>query len=276
MRNFKIQLKEQGYFVKGGTLECILMNHPFDAGREDWKRPAVVVVPGGGYGFVSKREGEPVANYFLANGFQAFVLTYLISADGVSYPEQFLELASAVDFVKKHAEEYNVNPDEVFVVGFSAGGHLVGNLATQYMEAPALAGMALDSKPTAAGLAYPVIYPEGHMGSYVNLLQGYDGEEKKRLMEKLTLDKAVTKDTVPSFLWSTAGDMLVPPQNALRYAKACADNGVLFEIHVYPQGGHGGSTADWEVNGQEQFLRKNHAWLENCASFFRLFVKETF
>ena len=276
MRNYKIQLKEQGYSVQGGTLECILMDRPFDSGFEGWKRPAVIVVPGGGYGFVSKREGEPVANYFLANGFQAVVLTYLVSGDGVSYPEQLIEIASAVDFVKKHAEEYNVNPDEVFVVGFSAGGHLVGNLATQYMEAPVLAGQSLDCKPTAAGLSYPVVYPEGHMGSYVNLLQGYDGEEKERLMKKLTLDKAVTKDTVPSFLWSTAGDGLVPPQNALRYAMACAENGVLFEIHVYPQGGHGGATADWEVNGQEQFLRKIHAWLENCASFFRLFVKETF
>lgn len=276
MRNYKISLKEQGYRLKGGLLECILMDKPFDSGRDDWKRPAVIVVPGGGYAFVAKREGEPVSNYFLANGFQTFILTYLVAGDGVSYPEQFLEIASAVDFVKKHAEEYNVNPDEVFVVGFSAGGHLTGTIATLYMEASSLMGQPLDSKPAGVGLSYPVIYPEGHMGSYINLLQGYDGVEKERLMEKLTLDKAVTKDTVPSFLWSTAGDKLVPPQNALRYATACADHGVPFEIHVYPQGGHGGSTADHEINGTEDFLRKNRAWMENCASFFRLFVKEPF
>lgn len=276
MRNYKIALKEEGYRLAGGTLECILSDNPFEDGRKDWKRPAVIVAPGGGYQFVAKREGEPVANFFLANGFQTFVLTYLVACDGVSYPEQMLELAAAVDFVKKHAEEYNVNKDEVFIVGFSAGGHLVGSLATLYAEAPALMGQPLDCKPTGAGLSYPVIYPEGHMGSFVSVLQGYEGEEKARLMEKLTLDKAVTKDTVPSFLWSTAEDKLVPPQNALRYAMACAENGVPFEIHVYPQGGHGGATADYEVCANLDFLRKNHTWLENCASFFRLFIKEPF
>lgn len=280
MRNYKISLKEEGYPVAGGRLECILTDKPFDVGNENWKRPAVVVVPGGAYAVASKREGEPVANYFLANGFQAFVLTYLCVNDGVRFPEQLVELASAVDFVKKHAKEYDVNPDEIFVVGFSAGGHLVGNLATQYAEVPALCGVSLDCKPTAVGLSYPVIYPEGHMGSYENLLRGYEGEERETLMKKLTLDEAVTKDAAPSFIWSTAGDTCVPPQNALRYATACAEQGVLFELHVYPYGDHGGSTGDCEMmavwKGLKGASEKNRTWLPDCASFFRLFTKEDF
>ena len=173
MKVAKINLKDEYAFLQGGTLDCLLAEYPFEnENNGNWKRPAVIVVPGGGYHFVSKREGDPIALEFLSRGFHAFVLTYLISSDGVRYPEQLLELASAVDYVRKNAEKMDVNPDEIFVVGFSAGGHLTGNLAIEYQSASAKAGVTLDCKPTAVGLAYPVISQKhGHCGSYDNLLQ---------------------------------------------------------------------------------------------------------
>ena len=198
MRNFKVELKNEGYAVQGGELNCILMDYPFDGERGPWKRPAVIVCPGGGYGFVSRREGEPVANYFYGKGFQAFILTYMVACDGVRYPEQLLEVSSAVDYVKKHAEEFDINPEEIFVVGFSAGGHLVANLAVEHMNASGYAGQPLDARPTAVGLCYPVIYYEGHRGSFDNLLNGYDEKTTEELRRKLSLETAVTADTVPS------------------------------------------------------------------------------
>ena len=79
MKVYTVDLKEKYSFLQGGNLECILMDYPMDRVSDGWKRPAVVVVPGGGYGMVSKREGDPIAAEFFAQGFQAFVLTYEIT-----------------------------------------------------------------------------------------------------------------------------------------------------------------------------------------------------
>ena len=130
----KVDLTAEYPFLQGGELLCIAADYIFDGEVDSaWKRPAVIVVPGGGYGMVSKREGEPVAHAFLAKGFQVFILTYRVGEE-VRYPEQLCEIAAAVDYVKKHADEFSVNPQEVFAVGFSAGGHLVGNLCVEHQN----------------------------------------------------------------------------------------------------------------------------------------------
>ncbi len=287
MRSFTVQLKEEYPFLKGGSLEGLLADYPFDGGREKlpdwwtggrtWKRPAVVVVPGGGYGMTSKREGAPVAAAFFAKGFQVFILNYLCRPQGVRYPEELLELASAVDYVRKNAAEFDVDPNEIFVVGFSAGGHLTGNLAVEYATVSQKAGTKLDCKPTAVGLCYPVISQiHGHQGSYDNLLAEYSEEEKQKLYPILNLNEAVTKDTPPAFIWTTATDGTVPADNALRYALALADNGVSYELHVYPHGVHGISTGNKEINAPNPELVRIARWVDDCASYFRLFTEEEF
>lgn len=272
-----IDLKEY-YPVKGGTLKCIAMSFPWDAGHENWKRPAVIVVPGGAYSMVSKREGEPVAMEFLAKGFQVFVLTYLCAPQGVSYPEQLIEVASAVDYVKKHAEEYSVNPDEVFVVGFSAGGHLTANLAVEHQNVSAKAGVELDCRPTAVGLSYPVISSKtGYAGSHANLLCQYSEEEKAILMKTLELDEQVSDLTPPSFIWTTKEDKTVPCENSLLFAMALAKRDIPFELHVYPNGAHGKGTGNLEINDQmTESERRVVQWVENCIAFFRSFCVEKF
>ncbi|MBQ8295442.1 MAG: alpha/beta hydrolase [Clostridia bacterium] len=279
MKTYTVDLTQEYAFLAGGKLDCILMDFPWDGDRSerDWKRPAVIVVPGGGYGFVSKREGEPVATAFLARGFQTFILTYLIAGDGVRYPEQLLEVSAAVDYVRKHAKELDVNPDEIFVVGFSAGGHLTGNLAVEHQNVSQKAGVALDCKPTAVGLCYPVISKiHGHQGSYENLLNGYTEEAQAELLKTLNLNEAVSKETPPAFIWATAEDNGVPADNALRYALALADKEIAYELHVYPQGWHGLSTASKEINGISDVYARVPHWLDDCAAFFRLYVKEPF
>ncbi|MBQ8374380.1 MAG: alpha/beta hydrolase [Clostridia bacterium] len=271
-----VSLKEE-YGLEGGELECVCMQTPFD-GAPDWKRPAVIVVPGGGYSMVSRREAMPIASAFLARGFQTFVLTYLCCGDGVRYPEQLLELGCAVDYVKKHAEEFFVNPDEVFAVGFSAGGHLTANLAVEYPTLSEKLGREVEGKPAAVGLVYPVISTEtGYVGSHNNLLNGYTDEAKEELLKTLNLDNAVSETTAPAFLLSTAQDALVPATNAMRFATALAKHKVDYELHVYPCGSHGGATFDYEVNTDRNpdFIR-NRRWLDDCATFFRRYTKEVF
>ena len=271
----KIYLKEN-YHVKGGELTCFIADMPFDENRADWKRPAVIVVGGGGYAMVSKRESEPVALRFLAKGFQAFCLKYDCMPQGVKYPEQLLQLACAVDYVKQNATRFHVDERQVFAVGFSAGGHLVGNLSTDYMQALDAYGEALDCKLAAAGLCYPVISAKyGHTGSFSNLLRGAE-DKKEALFQKVNLDEIVCARTVPAFIWATAEDSVVPVENSLQYARKLAREKISFELHIYPKGEHGLSTCDKELNGEKVFLSKNEKWLDDCASFFKDIVGKKF
>ncbi len=275
MKNYSIELSKE-YPVQGGTLDCILMDFPFDIPGE-WKRPALIVVPGGGYGMVSKREGEPIAAAFWVRGFQTFVLTYLCQPDGARYPEQLCELAAAVDYVKKNADALNVNKDEIFVVGFSAGGHLTANLAVDYANVAQKIGMELDCQPTAVGLSYPVISEKyRHTMSHNNLLSGYTEEAIEELLKQTNLDEMVTDKTAPSFLWATATDACVPVQNTLHFATKLAENGVSFEVHVYPEGVHGLATADYEVCPVNVHDKRISRWVDDCAAFFRRYIKETY
>ena len=108
MKNVIVNLAKE-YGLQGkATLQCMAMDMPWDVKKDTWKRPALIVVPGGGYGIVSKREAEPVALPFLSKGYQTFILTYSVGGEnGFSYPQQLLEAAAAVDYVKKHADEFN-------------------------------------------------------------------------------------------------------------------------------------------------------------------------
>ena len=275
MKIVNVSLKEE-YGAKKGTLTCLSLDDTYPRNGVEWKRPCVIVVPGGGYASVSKREGEGVAARFLAMGFQTAVLTYSVVGEGAKYPDQLIELGCAVDYVKKHAEELYVNPDEVFVVGFSAGGHLTANLAVEYEAVGTYAGVPLDAKPTAVGLGYPVITSKtSYVGTHANLLNGYSEEEKAELLKRLNLDEAVTERTAPAYSWATATDNLVPAVNSLRFATALAEHKVAYELHIYPEGQHGLSTGDDEVSpfGED---KKYVAWVEDCGAFFRKFCVEKF
>lgn len=295
MKTFKIKLKEQNYNVMGGELNCFLNHCPMDHADPAWRRPAVIVVPGGGYWIVSRREGEPIADYFRARGFQTFVLTYLTigmfkeradfwcvdeadapDMDEVRYPEQLIELGAAVDYVRTHADELNVNPDEIFAVGFSAGGHLVADLAVEYASVGEKAGQPLNCKPTAVGLSYPVITSkEKYTGTHDNLLQGYTAEAKAELLKTLNLDEAASETTAPAFIWATATDNVVPSANSLRFALALANHGVPYELHVYPQGVHGLSTVERALEPEltDEVVRAAR-WKDDCTEFFKQFIKE--
>ena len=272
----KIDLAKE-YGLQGGELECICLDLPFDK-QQAWKRPAVIVVPGGGYAMCSRREAEVVALPFLARGFQAFILRYKTASDGVCYPEELLELASAFDYVRKNADQLFVNPEEVFAVGFSAGGHLVADLSCEHMLIEEKYGKPLDCKPTAVGLGYPVIYNEGHRGSFINLVKGLPEEEAARVKSALNLDERVTKDTSPAFIWSTFEDSCVPCENSLRYARALKAANVRFALHIYPFGEHGLSTADNEIADYygAKAVEGARGWIDECCKFFRIYTKEIY
>ena len=261
--------------LKGGSLIPLILPYPFDADGLPYKRPALILVPGGAYIMVSKREGLAAASRFLSHGFQTFVLDYSISPDEV-YPEQLKELACAVDYIKKHADEYWVNADEVFAIGFSAGGHLVGDLAMEEKGMKEEHALDVDCKVKAIGLIYPVIsHLFGYAGTHNHLLEGL--KEKEALLDKLALHKHVQEGQAPAFIATSVADQIVPAENALYYACALKEKKVPFELHLFPTGWHGFSLATDEINPGEDHskLGKNmKSWPEMCANFFKGFCAE--
>ena len=251
-----ICLKELYSCLRGGTLKVLCLDNPWGDGRA-WARPAVIVVPGGAYAFVSKREGEPVAANFLSAGYQVCVLEYLCSADGASYPEQLFELGCAVDYLKSNAERLHISPKEVFAVGFSAGGHLAGMLGTMFNRAEiktALGQKATLVRPDAMILAYPVITggEKAHGASFYNLFGGDD----YAMRAELSIEKNVTANSSPAFIWTTVDDDLVPSENSLLMATALKAAGVPFELHMFESGHHGLSLATEETGSVNKVVQK--------------------
>ena len=265
------------YNVTGGVLTSYITDRPLDSKFGSWKRPAVIIVPGGAYSFCSKREAEIVALEFLSRGFHAFVLEYLCVGDAAAYPEQMLELAASVDFTKKNAAEMSINPKEIFAVGFSAGGHLVGCLSTDYRTAQNFYSEKLDCELTAAGLIYPVISDKyGHLDSHDNIFRNAGEKFRKDNIRLTRLDENVCQVTAPAYIFSTAQDKTVPPVNAMRYAEALSRKNIPFELHISKNGKHGMSTGSAEINSDTKGISRNRAWLSDCVGFFREYIKEEF
>ena len=276
MINNVIELKNF-YDLKGGRLTSLAADYPFDEKGLDWRRPAVIIVPGGAYSFCSKREGEPVGFRFLANGYNVFILDYLCEPEGVYYPEQLLELACAVDYVRKNAESYNTNPDEIFAVGFSAGGHLTASLASDYKIAKSFYPGEIDPKLSAAGLIYPVISDlHGHCASHENLFVHAPEGYKDKYFGFTRTDECVCEDSCPAYIFSTFEDSCVSALNSLKYAEALKKQDIPFEIHIFKDGDHGMATADNEINNDNSRFSRNQSWTKECADFFRSFCKESF
>lgn len=137
--------------------------------------------------------------------------------------------------------------------------------------------MKLDCRPTAVGGSLSRHCAQvRHCASLENLLLGYTDEAKTELLKGLELDELVTEQTPPAFICSTSEDTCVPPINSLAFATELAKRNIKFELHVYPQGAHGMSACNEEICPPSGFLTKNGQWLEDCASFFRLFTAEKF
>lgn len=215
--------------------------------RLEQRRPCMLICPGGGYRSVSPREAEPVAVHFLPEGFNVFVLTY--STAPHPFPSQLREVAAAMELIHRNQAQWHCDTDRIAIMGFSAGGHLAAHYTNAY-DCPEVRELFPDSKPVAASvLCYPVISIDPtfrHGGSFKNLT-GCDLLEEAAL-QRFSCERLVSPRTPPTFLWHTAADKSVPVKNSLVYAQALAENGVPFEYHVYPNGGHGLSTADIHTN----------------------------
>lgn len=221
----------------------------------------VIICPGGGYGHLADHEGGPIADRLNAAGISAFVLRYRL--EPYHYPIQLWDVQRAVRVVRHHCKQIGVAPDKIGVLGFSAGGHLAGMAATMYDDADAAIadGDETDAescRPDAAILCYPVVtMGEGtHEGSRDNLTCG-----DAALIERCSVEKRVSADTPPIFMWHTADDGAVPVSNTLNLAKAMAEHERPFSVHIYPHGRHGLGLAE------DQPL--SYTWMDEAIRFLK-------
>ncbi|MBQ9735392.1 MAG: alpha/beta hydrolase [Clostridia bacterium] len=207
---------------------------------------ALLILPGGGYGFVSMdREGDPMAVAFSALGFRTFVLNYSV-LEGARFPAPLVEASVAMHYIKANAKKYGIDPERVFVLGFSAGGHLAASLGTLWRRVWREEKLDMPegaNRPAGMILSYPVIsWFEGtHKGTFYHAMGREDFTEEE--IAAISLDQQVSEETCPAFLWHTADDPGVSVENSLKMASALAKAGIYHEMHIFPHGGHGLATA---------------------------------
>lgn len=235
---------------------------------------AVVVCPGGGYGFLADdHEGKQVADWLNRHGVTAFVLKYRIvtkERPGPLMEAPLLDARRAVRTVRAKAKDYGIDPNKVGIWGFSAGGHLASTAATHFDNGLLKDGDEIDkqsSRPDFAILAYPVVTMEDgvtHGGSKRNLL---GDKPDPKLVELYSNEKQVTKDTPPVFIFHTSADAAVLPENAVRFYLACKRAKVPVEMHVYEKGRHGvGLGTDPKWTGGEKSVA---TWPDRLADWMK-------
>lgn len=212
----------------------------------------IIDCPGGGYQRLAfAHEGTDMADWFNSMGITYAVLKYRMPNGHKEVPLE--DGRQAIDLARTHAEEWNVDPHKIGIMGGSAGGHFAATLATMYGDDR--------YRPDFQILLYPVISMGDitHRGSRDHLL-GPDPTEAD--IELYSLANRVTAETPKAFIAVSADDKAVPVQNSLEYAAAMSQAGVPVSLHVYPVGGHGWGFRD-NFQFKQQWTSELAAWLDS-------------
>lgn len=222
-----------------------LTSYPAPGGKN---RGTIIICPGGGYEFKAEHEGEPVALWLNSLGINAYVLDYRVNPD--LHPAPMMDVRRAIRLARLRAEASGTLADKIGVLGFSAGGHLAACAGTMWDSR--------ESRPDIMILCYPVISFGrcGHLGSKMNLL----GETANQaVLDDMSLENRVDRQTPPAFIWHTADDADVPVENSLLLANALTAKQVSFSCHIFPHGEHGLGLAT--ENSEVKI------WTKLCADF---------
>ena len=237
-------------------------------------RDGILILPGGGYYNVcEEREGYPIAKAFLERGVNAFVLTYT-TGENVRFPSHLNEVAQAMKYIKDNSDELSVNPERIFVLGFSAGGHLAGSISVMHGEAEQMLGIPENSaRPAGTVYCYPVVsaYHPTHGGSFYNLTGKNTAEMTEEEKARFSIDMRVSQKTPPAFIWHTVDDEIVPIAGTLKLLESYVKNGVTVTAHIYPKGPHGMALANkvTECGNPGWVSELVEGWVDYAVKFFK-------
>ena len=230
--------------AKGTACEDIPTLTIFEPHRGTANGSAVVIFPGGGYsGLAGNLEGRQFADWFAARGFRAFILSYRLSSHGYLLPVPLLDARRAIEVVRARAQDYHIAPDRIVVIGFSAGGHLAALSGTQFVPGNPDAEDPIErvsSRPDYLVLGYPWIGAISSDTSHLSYCKQFKlMDQCEALRVAYSPERFVTKDTPPTFVYHTFTDQTVPVEQSLRFYEALVKAGVVSEMHIFANGGHG-------------------------------------
>lgn len=255
--------------AKGKACEDIPTLTMFDPGGNKGNGSAVIILPGGSYAHLAANyEGRQVADWFAARGFRAFVLQYRLSSNGYLLPVPLLDARRAVQLVRARAQDYQIDPNRIGILGFSAGGHLAALASVQPVAGSPDAEDPIErvsSRPDFLVLAYPwlgAISTDTTHLSYCKVFNVMDRCEALRAA--YSPDLFVTKDTPPTFWFHTFDDRTVPVEQGLRFYDALVKAGVPSEAHIFAHGPHGTGLGFADLS-LEQWPKLLDTWLRGLG-----------
>ena len=254
--------------------------HSQNAFNPQRKRPFVLVIPGGGYEHFGQREREPIAVKMNALGFHSAILSYTLAP--MKFPEALVDAANAVALIRENAEKWGVDSSKIILCGFSAGGHLASSLGA-FWNSEFLKDYVPHSpeeiRPNYLLLSYPVVTSDEkfcHAGSIQNVIGSISDDEAKKICKSLgqetirdavSIEKNITKDFPPTFIWHTVQDEAVPAKNTLLLANALYEKGIDCEYHLFNRGKHALALANAETANPDGTNTE-----KECAIWPELFV----
>lgn len=259
----------------------ILQNYPnFSAERI---RPLILVIPGGGYSHYGQREQESIAIKMNSLGFHAAILHYTLAP--MRFPQALCDAANAVALIRKNAENWHVDSNKIILAGFSAGGHLSSLLGcfwnSKFLK-KYISHTSQEIRPNFLCLCYPVVTAEEkycHAGSIQNIIGSIPEKEaaeisnslgKSSMREVVSIEKNISADFPPTFIWHTLQDEAVPAKNTILLANALYEKGIDCEYHLFNRGKHALALASAETANPDgsNAERECSVWPELFMNWF--------
>ena len=209
--------------------------------------PAIISCPGGGYRRLAmNHEGHDMATWMNKQGITYAVLKYRMPNGDITIP--ISDALQAIRTLRERADEWNIDPEKVGIMGASAGGNLAAQAATQFTSE--------EDRPDFQVLFYPfIMMSKWHAQSLLG------GDESDEAIDRYWPTKQVKENTPPAFLLCSADDRTVRVQNSIEYFQALHAKGIQATLHIYPSGGHGWGYEEW-MPYKREWTAELERWLE--------------